>query len=62
MKKKAPAKRRPAKSTKKSTKKAAKKSAKKPAKRETPETIRLDDVIDRGTYSRPFPTQTPIKK
>jgi hypothetical protein len=49
MKKKAPAKRRPA------------KAAKKAAKRETPKTIRVDDVIDRGTYSRPFPTQNPIK-
>jgi len=54
MKKKAPTKRRPAKGTKK--------VAKKTAKRETPETIRVDDVIDRGTYSRPFPTQEPIKK
>jgi len=53
MKKKAPAKRRPA--------KAAKKSAKKSAKPETPKTIRVDDVIDRGTYSRPFPTQNPTK-
>jgi hypothetical protein len=53
MKKKAPAKRRPVKATKK--------AAKKPAKRETPDTIRVDDVIDRGTYSRPFPTQDRTK-
>jgi hypothetical protein len=49
MKKKAPAKRRPL------------KAAKKSAKSETSKTIRVDDVIDRGTYSRPFPTQNPIK-
>jgi hypothetical protein len=57
MKKKAPAKRRPAKAKKKATKKTARKST----KPETPKTIRVDDVIDRGTYSRPFPTQSPIK-
>jgi|HubBroStandDraft_6_1064221.scaffolds.fasta_scaffold189401_3 hypothetical protein len=62
MKKKAPAKRRPAKATKKPAKKTQKQTAKKTAKPETPETIRVDDVIDRGTYSRPFPTQEPIKK
>jgi hypothetical protein len=52
MRKKSPAKRRP-----------AKKAAEKSPKPETPETIRVDDVIDRGTYSRPFhTTPKPIKK
>jgi hypothetical protein len=42
---------------KKTKAKRPKKSVKKASKPKAPKTVRVDDVIDRGTYSRPFPTQ-----
>jgi len=36
------------------------KAAKKSGKHKISKTVRVDDVIDRGIYSRPFPTQTRI--